>query len=213
MKELVLVIPAFNEASQIYNVVASALEYADVIVIDDGSTDKTAILAETAGAYVIKHAQNKGYEAALSSGVLAAKERGYVYALTLDADGQHDPRVIESFIVELNLGCDLIIGYRDKLQRWSEVLFAKLGLVLWGVRDPLCGMKLYRLDWLDRFGGFDTKKLVGTELAVRMIENGALFRQIPIKTRPRFGESRFGEGLMPNLKIIRALLVLILIPK
>lgn len=213
MKELVLVIPAFNEAMKISDVVLGAREFADVIVIDDGSVDATAQLAEDAGALVIKHTQNRGYEAALNSGILAAKDHGYVYALTLDADGQHDPLLINDFIQGLDKEPELIIGHRDKLQRWSEVLFACVSKILWGVRDPLCGMKLYRLDWLNRIPYFDTKKLVGTELAIKMIVSGASFQQVPIRTRPRFGESRFGEGIKPNIKILRALMILLTVQK
>ena len=213
MCKVALIIPALNEASKIASVVRSARNYGDVIVVDDGSSDGTGFYAKAAGAFVATHSCNLGYEAAIETGMQTALKAQYVYAITLDGDGQHSPDLIASFLAELDSGLDLVLGARDVYQRWSEVVFAKFGSLVWGVTDPLCGMKAYRLSWLETIGTFDTKKLVGTELAVKMIVNGAKFSEICITTMPRHGATRFGDGFLANIRIIKALIVLIWVLK
>ncbi len=96
---LSIVIPAKNESAAIANVVCTAKsEYpdAEIIVVDDGSTDATAATAEEAGAMVIRHPESLGNGAAVKSGARAA--RGEILAL-MDGDGQHDPRDIGRLLV------------------------------------------------------------------------------------------------------------------
>lgn len=111
---LLALIPAWNEAPRIGSVLKGVSAYLPVLVVDDGSTDDTAALAESTGAYVVRHERNLGKGAALMTGFTWALERGYDAVLTLDADGQHDPADIPKFIAAYreNAG-DLIIGRRD----------------------------------------------------------------------------------------------------
>ncbi len=110
---LSIVIPAKNESAAIGNVVRTAKsEYpdAEVIVVDDGSTDETAITAEEAGATVIRHPESLGNGAAVKSGARAAS--GEILAF-MDGDGQHDPREISHLLAKLNQGYDMAVGARD----------------------------------------------------------------------------------------------------
>jgi glycosyltransferase involved in cell wall biosynthesis len=204
-RELVAVLPALNESGSIAQVVGGLRPFADIIVVDDGSTDNTGELARCAGAQVFTHASNHGYDQALESGLLLACERGYSYAVTLDADGQHQAETISLFARELASGADVVIGVRDRTQRWAEKLFALFGSALWNIRDPLCGMKGYRLDLLRCAGRFHTYNSVGTEFCIRAARSGCVIRQVPVFTSQRIGASRFGAGLRTNLYIVRAL--------
>jgi len=203
--ELVAVLPALNEAGTIANVVKSLRAYGDVVVVDDGSTDYTGDLARAAGAFIVSHAVNRGYDQALESGLLWAAAQGYRYAITLDADGQHTATSITLFTQELEAGADLVIGIRDRRQRWAESLFSLTAKTLWNIDDPLCGMKGYRLDLLRTAGRFDTYSSVGTEFCIRAARSGRRVHQIEVSTSPRIGVSRFGSGLRANLKILRSL--------
>ncbi len=88
---VVIGIPAYNEGDTIESVVADALQYADeVVVVDDGSTDETAQLAQAAGATVIVHPQNKGYGATIQTLFARAHDTNASYLVTLDGDGQHE---------------------------------------------------------------------------------------------------------------------------
>ncbi|HSN76998.1 MAG TPA: glycosyltransferase family 2 protein, partial [Anaerolineae bacterium] len=87
-------IPAYNEAQRIAPVIAATLQHLPALVVDDGSRDDTAGVAEAAGATVLRQAPNQGKGAALRAGLRWALDRRYDAVLTLDADGQHDPAEI-----------------------------------------------------------------------------------------------------------------------
>ena len=89
-----IVIPALNESQTIVGVVAAAADYGVPIVVDDGSTDGTAALSIQAGAVVVSHQKNLGYDSALNSGFKKAADLGCEIIVTLDADGQHEPSLI-----------------------------------------------------------------------------------------------------------------------
>lgn len=204
---LAAVIPAFNEARSIQSVVQQVSQRALAIVVDDGSTDDTATLARDAGAHVVIHPFNRGYDGALETGIRTALGLGCTFAVTMDADGQHDPTLLDRFGSELEAGADLVIGIRDRMQRWAETVFGGVAGRLWGIQDPLCGMKGYRLQFLSSVDQLNTYTSIGTELAIRAVKTDLKIRQVPIKTRPRSGVSRFGTGFKANAKIFKAMLI------
>jgi glycosyltransferase involved in cell wall biosynthesis len=114
MDGVLALIPAFNEAERVGCVVAEARAHLPVLVVDDGSGDATAAVAEVAGATVLRQRPNQGKGAALRAGFRRAIEDGWAAVLTLDADGQHDPSDIPSFLAARRAtGASLIIGQRD----------------------------------------------------------------------------------------------------
>jgi glycosyltransferase involved in cell wall biosynthesis len=199
------VLPAFNEAESIVATVRAAAQYVQVIVVDDGSSDGTGDLARRAGAEVVTHKSNLGYDRALESGLYLAVELGYDAMITIDSDGQHDPSLLLPFIEALTRGGDLVIGVRDRCQRWSESLFCIVGRFCWGIEDPLCGMKGYSTTLLRRAEWFDSYESIGTELTLRAVRSSFRFEQVHIPTRERQGTSRFGVGIRANWQITRAL--------
>lgn len=203
----VAVIPAFNEEDSIESVVLEVSKLINVIVVDDGSSDDTGVIASSAGAFVLVNELNCGYESALSNGLELALNKGYEYAITLDADGQHNPLILLDFFEKINLKADLIIGKRDKFQRISERIFAIISKRLWGISDPLCGMKAYRLSLLKKYGPFDTFKSVGTQFAIKLVKMGYIVHTVDLMTKPRIGSARFGGLLVANYKIFRALVL------
>lgn len=202
---VVAVIPAFNESASIEKVVRGVMPYAQVLVVDDGSSDQTAMLARNAGAEVVIHSKNKGYDKALEAGLFRALELGFDYAITIDGDGQHMPATLELFKRKLAIGADLVVGVRDRRQRITEAVFSLVSRLLWGVSDPLCGMKGYRLELLAQIGHFDSYESIGTEFTLRAARSGSWIEQVPVNTRERIGSSRFGTGFHANFKIARAL--------
>lgn len=203
--ELAIIIPALNESATIERVVRGVSVYGRAIVVDDGSTDDTGRLAQDAGAVVVTHEKNRGYEVALESGVHRAHELGYSYAITLDADGQLEPTLVARFLEALRGGADLVVGRRDHFQRFSEHVFSWVGRLLWRLDDPLCGLKGYRLSCLAVAGPFRSYPSIGTEFAVRLVRLRHRFEQFDIHTLPRAGASRFGQGLKGNYRILKGL--------
>jgi glycosyltransferase involved in cell wall biosynthesis len=109
-----VIIPAYNEERFIGSVVLKARHYSDnVIVVDDGSQDQTAVVAATAGAYVIKHEVNQGKGGALNTGFAYAQALRADVIVTIDADGQHDVEEIGAVVDPVLTGeADLVIGSR-----------------------------------------------------------------------------------------------------
>ncbi len=109
-------IPAYNEEGAIRNVVTgvqSVVPNADVLVVDDGSSDHTASEARAAGAIIVRHPFNLGIGGAMQTGLKYAEQYGYDYAIRLDGDGQHSTDEIVHFLDVLRAGdADMVIGSR-----------------------------------------------------------------------------------------------------
>jgi len=136
-----ILIPAFNEEKHLGSVVAAASKYLPVIVIDDGSLDRTVEIATGAGATVFKQIPNQGKGAALQRGFYEVLKEGYDFLITLDADGQHNPQEIRLFLDSFtNEKKDLIIGYRDFSKMPIIRKFANVSggwLFSWAVGMPI----------------------------------------------------------------------------
>jgi glycosyltransferase involved in cell wall biosynthesis len=114
VETILALIPGYQEGPRIGAVVEAARGHLSVVVVDDGSTDDTAIQAETAGATVLIQRPNAGKGAALRAGFRYALGHGAAAVVTLDADGQHDPAEIPAFLAAFEAGHpELVIGQRD----------------------------------------------------------------------------------------------------
>ena len=146
---LLALIPAHDEAPRIGRVVAGASEHLPVLVVDDGSTDDTAAIAEAAGARVLRQAPNQGKGAALRTGFRAAIDEGIEAVLTLDGDGQHDPAEIPAFLAAYERRAELIVGRRNfghmppvrRLSNWLGTLALSAAVGRW-IDDNQSGYRL-----------------------------------------------------------------------
>lgn len=200
-----IIIPAYNEEGTIETVIKSSSNFGDVYVVDDCSKDNTEQVSEKAGATVIKHQNNKGYDEALNSGFEQAKSDGHDYFITIDADGQHSPEMIEKYLNLFDEGHDLILGIRSDLPRISEKAFKTYFKIRYGVNDILCGMKGYSLKTTRLSPKFDNLNSIGTELAMLGLKKHVKFATIPVHTNDRQDQPRLGNTVMANIKIFSAL--------
>jgi glycosyltransferase involved in cell wall biosynthesis len=112
--KVLAMVPAYNEEDHIATVVTEARQYLPVLVVDDGSADRTSDIAKENGASVFRQVPNQGKGTAMMNGFKYALEHGYDAVITLDGDGQHDPDEIPLFLEDFTTnGSDLIIGRRD----------------------------------------------------------------------------------------------------
>jgi glycosyltransferase involved in cell wall biosynthesis len=208
MQKIVAVIPAFNESGTIYEVVMQVFPLVnEVIVVNDCSTDDTAVRAATAGAVVLHHDRNRGYDASLNTGVAEAVKRGASIVVTFDADGEHSADDIPKIIAPILSGrADVVAAQRPNIAHFSEMLFGAYTSIRFGIGDPLCGFKAYHRRVYDRFGFFDSVGSIGTELMLRAHQIGFRLETVPIKRVIRADTSRFYVSrLRGSLKILRAM--------
>ena len=119
--------PAYNEAKYIGSLVLQARQYAnEVVVVDDGSTDYTAKIAELAGASVVRHVENEGYGSAIQSILAEAKKQNADILVILDADSQHNPEEIPVLVKAVSEGSDVVIGSRE-MQRKLITPYRRMG--------------------------------------------------------------------------------------
>ena len=204
--KVAIVVPAFNEESTIYNVVRKVKKYGVVIVVNDASTDRTKQAAEKAGAIVVSHVKNAGYDNALNSGFLEADRLECDSVITFDADGQHDNKFIELYIKELKKGVELILGVRPNPARISEKLYMFYTKYKYNWHDPLCGMKGYSMNLYRQRGYFDSRNSIGTELSIYGLENGFSYTQVYITIHDRKDKPRFHSIFVANVKILKSML-------
>jgi glycosyltransferase involved in cell wall biosynthesis len=130
--DIAVLIPSFNAAQSIQGVIEGVKGYGlTIVVVDDGSTDTTAAIARHCGVHVLRHRANRGKGAALRTGFRFLLDRGYRAVITMDADGQHDPSYVPSFIRAYKAGTgEIVIGSRAgefKAMSWLRRFWNQLG--------------------------------------------------------------------------------------
>lgn len=211
--KLIIYLPAYNEAENIQRVIASlpksldCIDTIECLVIDDGSTDKTAELARASGAQVVVHAQNRGVGAAFQSAVQFALENGADFMIGMDADGQFDPAEIPALIAPvLDDQADMVIGNRFEggipehmsyIKYWGNNQVSRLISYVSGQKfqDVSCGYRVYSRDVLMRlnlFGEFTYTH----ETILNLVFQGQRVLECPIKVRYYPGRrSRVAESI------------------
>jgi glycosyltransferase involved in cell wall biosynthesis len=190
MKNL-LVIPAFNEEPTIPQLVKAAKKHIqDIMVIDDGSTDATTLVAALAGAMVHRLKTNMGKGEALKTAFAYAIEQGYERVLTMDGDGQHDPNDIADFLPLLDQ-YDLILGNRrfdsgrvPFLRRIANLTSSLIVSALCGRRiyDSQTGFRAYNTDLLRRVKLHASRYDLETEVIIKASRKEFRIGQTHIQT-------------------------------
>ena len=170
-----VIIPCYNESVTVGRIVVQTKHYADtVVVVDVGSTDNTAKIAQEAGAIVLSHLKNRGKGAALKTGFQFALDNDFDYVITIDGDGQHNPVEIPLLLGNImNNGYDISIGFRvgnnSEMPMWrrvgKRVLDYTTSLGAGGfVTDSQCGFRAFTR----RAIALITPKLRGLPLALKV---------------------------------------------
>lgn len=188
--EIIALIPAYNESHYIADVVTQALKYVPVVVIDDGSSDGTGAAAALAGAKVVAHKVNQGKGKALNTGFDYAVHRGVNAALTLDADGQHDPDEIPLFIDAFRRGeGDIIIGMRTFGEMPAKSQFGnRVGTWLLSkamgqpIPDNQSGYRLLSREVMRKIRPASSRFEAEVEILLRAQMAGFRIAWVPIKT-------------------------------
>ncbi len=211
--DVTVVIPALNEAAAIGSVVAAVprrlegVGRIDVVVVDDGSTDETAIRAYAAGADdVVRHARSRGLAAAFNSGVQHALARGANIVVHLDGDGQHDPRDIPRILAPLlTQSADIVVGVRPLSEAREMDAARRLGnragswlfrrLLRITLSDFTSGYRAFSRDALLRLN-IVSDYTYTLESLIQAARKRLAVAEVPVAVRPRTaGQSRMTRSL------------------
>lgn len=204
--------PVYNEAASVASVIDAVRVYFDgwVVVIDDGSTDETAAIVEArSDVLLIRHPENRGYGASLASGFAAALRLGADQVITMDCDGQHEPRHIIEFCDELTrCGSDIVSGSRylpgsgavgevpsDRMAINARVTEIINGATGWSLTDAFCGFKAYRADALRRVRIDETGYAMPLEFWARAKRAGLTVCEMPVERIYNDHDRSFGQEL------------------
>jgi glycosyltransferase involved in cell wall biosynthesis len=210
---ILLVMPAYNEAARLRLLVRRVREIfpsADVLVVDDGSSDGTAGEARAGGAFVARHPFNLGYGAALQTGYRFAVERQYDFLLQMDSDGQHDPLCLVDVLEPVrNEEADVAIGSRflstnayksPVARRVGSALFGSLASAITGKRvtDPTSGFwamnrEAIRLCARDSF----PHDYPDADVLIALHRAGLRMEEVPVRMFPRADGPSMHGGLRP----------------
>ncbi len=220
-----IVVPAWNEEQCVGATIAEihrALPDAAVLVVDDGSTDRTVAVARAAGARVLELSYNLGVGGAMRAGFRYAVRNGYTAAVQVDADGQHNPHDLPVLLAKL-AEADVVIGsrfaVRDDYQvggprRWAMVLLAKVMSRLAHTRltDTTSGFRATGPRALPLFAEHYPVEYLGdtVESLVIALRAGCRVVEVPARMRARRGGRPSHRPIKAGIYLVRATFALLL---
>lgn len=199
---IIAALPAYNEEKTIAKIVVQASRHVDeVLVVDDGSTDMTAEIAERLGGIVIRHRANVGYGGAMATIFKEARKRGVDVLVTLDADGQHDPGEIPKLIEPILRGeADIVVGSRFAGERGEMPRYRETGVKIiteltkkaakLGLSDAQSGYRAYSKESIGALTPTEQGMGASTEILVKASQSNLRIMEIPITI--------YYEGLRPS---------------
>jgi polyprenyl-phospho-N-acetylgalactosaminyl synthase len=209
----IVVIPAYNEQSIIGSVIGQVKkQIASIIVVDDGSTDQTAIVARRAGATVFRHRLNRGQGAALQTGIIAALERGADIIVTFDADGQFRAEEIDRVVAPLLLNrVDVVLGSRFlqantiptfrrwviKLATWTTRFYTGLAIT-----DTHNGFRAFSRRAAEQITISQRGMAHASEIIEEIKKYQLKFMEVPVTIRYTDYSLKKGQPLSHSVKIV-----------
>jgi glycosyltransferase involved in cell wall biosynthesis len=216
-------LPSHNEEPNVERVVRGFLaelphlaENYEVIVVDDGSVDKTGAIADRLASEdlhvkVVHHPKNRGYGGAVISGIRAATQP---YVLLADGDGQFDPKEVEAlaaFVPEYDVVAGKRIRRADPLMRringkaWTTLVRIVLGIP---ITDIDCGFKLFKRELLEGMELRANGAMISTELMARLAGRGAKIKEVGVHHLPRMAGEQSGANFKVIMRAFRELFAL-----
>lgn len=221
--KIALVVPAYNEAAVIGDVIKglqsefkkSAYDF-DIIVVDDGSNDDTANISREAGATVIKHILNSGAGAATATGLSYANQKSYDIAATLDADGQHHPGDVLLGITTIeHSDADLLIGSRlidsrgmSRVKQLGNRGLSLITFLTFGVHstDSQSGLRVYSRQALKSLRWKTSGYEFCSEMLWRAKQIGLVIKEYPIRAIYTDYSKSKGQNNWNSINIVKSII-------
>ena len=204
--EIVILIPCFNEEKTIIKICKEAKRFGKVFIIDDKSTDNSAILLKKERINFLSNKKNLGYENTLIKGFryILKKFKNTRYILTMDADGELPAKNIPKIIKTIKRKkYDLVIGNRSNFNRFSENILDKIFRLKFSLKDPVSGFKLYKKDSLKKIIDKISYNMFLVDILISFRKLNLSIVNVDIISKKRIDASRVGNKLISNLKILK----------
>ena len=205
--------PAYNEERSIGKVLDALMRegWRNIIVVDDGSRDRTAEIARLRGVLVIKHGRNMGLGAALRTGLNKSRELGADCAVTFDADEQHDPKAVKGLVEALG-SADMVIGVRQHIgiplhKRVGNFILNFITYLFSGVlMDSQSGSRAFGKQALKLIRIRSNRYEVSSEIIIQAKKRGLRLREVPVRCfYTKYSKIR-GTTIASGFKIFLALI-------
>jgi glycosyltransferase involved in cell wall biosynthesis len=213
MDDLIILIPAYNELKSLSKIIKQLKnKNYKFIVANDCSTDNTLFFLKKEKVDYFNNKTQLGYEKNLLKGMsyIFNNFKNSRYILTMDADGEHrveDVFKIYSFIKKKNL--DVVIGERNSKNRFIERIISLIFKFCYGLKDPLSGFKIYKINKLKDISQNTKNNLFLVDLLINIINSKNRIDNFKILTKKRVGFSRVGNFFKSNLKILKIIFYII----
>jgi glycosyltransferase involved in cell wall biosynthesis len=220
------VVPAYNEADTICAVIDSirrSVPSFDILVVDDGSTDRTGDLAEGAGVPVLRNPFNLGIGGAMQAGFEYARREGYDYMVQIDGDGQHRPDQLRKLVraLEADPRLDMVCGSRFLTERgYPAPISRRTGIHIFAfllswivgqrVSDPTSGFRLYNRRAISLFARDYPHDYPEVEAVLMLHWHRLRMREVPVQMLQRGGgvsSIRSGKSVYYMIKVLLAVFV------
>lgn len=218
MGKIFIVIPVYNEEEVISQVIRDVTKagYKDIIVVDDGSTDRTYLKAKKENITTLRHILNRGKGAAIKTGIEAAKLLGADSIVTFDGDGQHNPKDIGKIVSLLNKGNSIVLGTRsfDKvpaLKRSANFLGNLLTWALYGmsVKDSQSGLRGFSKKALSIIDTQNDRYEYDSEVIREIARNKLKYIEVPIEVfYTKYSQSKQSrQGFVNGIKTLYRMVI------
>ncbi|HUR86551.1 MAG TPA: glycosyltransferase family 2 protein [Solirubrobacteraceae bacterium] len=221
------IVPVYNESATVTNVIRAIRDAApgiDVLVIDDGSTDDSSLLAQREDAVVLRHPFNLGIGGAVQTGFIYARENGYDFMIQVDGDGQHDPGQIERLFDAMQAlpAVDMVCGSRflSPELRYPAPISRRTGIHIFAfllsrivgqrVSDPTSGFRLYNRRAIELFARDYPHDYPEVEAVLMLHFHRLRMRETPVQMFERGGgrsSIRSGKSAYYMVKVLLAMFV------
>jgi len=204
--DIVILIPCYNEEKTVLHVNKIAKKFAEVLVIDDASTDNTKKILKKNRIKFFSNSVNQGYEKSLIDGFkfILKNFKKKKYILTLDADAEFQADGISkliSLIKKKNL--DLVIGQRSKFNRFSEIFLNYFFFKKYKIKDPISGLKIYKIKFLKEIIKELSFSMFLVDIVCLFKKMNLKVKNIEVSVKKRLDKPRVGNYLNSNLKILK----------
>jgi len=209
---LIILIPARNELKNFKRFFLKLKKKYKILVVDDGSTDKTSQWLKASKIEHLINKENIGYEKSLIKGIkFILNNKKVNKILTMDADGQHKMSNINKFLtIDKKLKTDLLIGERKYKNRVIESILSNFFFKKYQIKDPISGFKLYKTDKLKKINLSKCSNLFLVDLLIKFINKSYKVKFFQTITKKRKDSPRIGNFIMVNIKILKILIHVLL---